>query len=171
MAETDYGETKSRTQKKKEAHLLQEMGEKLVRLSPQQLDAMALPEELSEEIRFAKTLTQHGAYRRQIQRIGALMREVDPEPIARALSVIELGDYKQSQAFHQLEQWRDALIEGDEDLLEEILSRYKAADRQRLTQLVRSARKERQKSRSKKSARNLFAYLRQIRETGLKEGE
>ena len=171
MAVTDNEETKSRTRKKKEAQLLQEMGGKLVHLSPQQLDAMDLPEELAEAIRFAKTLTQHGAYRRQIQRIGVLMRKIDPEPIAKALSVIELGDYKRSQAFHQLEQWREALIEGDEDLLEEILSCYKEVDRQRLTQLVRSAKKEGQKNRSKKSARNLFAYLRQVQEAGLREEE
>jgi ribosome-associated protein len=171
MADKECGEPKSRTRKKKEAHLLQEMGEKLVHLSPQQLADMPLPEELAEEIQFAGTLTRHGAYRRQIQRIGALMREIDPEPITRALAMIALGDCKRSQAFHQLEQWRDTLIEGDDELLEEIVSSYKRVDRQRLTQLVRSAKKERQKNRSKKSARNLFAYLRQIQNAGLKEEE
>lgn len=171
MTEFENQEPVSRTRKKKEAQALQEMGEKLVKLSPQQLDAIPMPTELSEEIRFARTLTQHGAYRRQIQHIGALMREVDPEPIARALAMIELGDCRRSQAFHQLEQWRDPLIEGDEDLLEEIVSRSKEVDRQRLTQLVRSAKKERQQNRSQKSARNLFAYLRQIQEAGLNERE
>ncbi|RJP81080.1 MAG: DUF615 domain-containing protein [Desulfobacteraceae bacterium] len=159
-------EPKSRTQKKKEAILLQELGERLVKLSSQQLETIGLPKEISEEIRFAKTLTQHGAYRRQMQYIGALMREIDPEPVSQALSVIEGGDYKKARMFHQLEYWRDELITGNDALLEEIIIEYPNTERQRLTQLVRSAQKEKEKNRSKKSARNLFAYLRQIQDTG-----
>ncbi len=158
-------EPKSRTEKKKEAHLLQELGEKLVKLASQQLSAIGLPEELLEEIRVAKTLSQHGAYRRQMQHIGALMREIDPEPIQQAVKVIELGDYKKSREFHQIESWRDELINGNDSLLEEIFNNFPDAERQRLTQLVRSAQKEKIKNRSKKSARNLFAYLRQLQDT------
>lgn len=159
-------EPKSRTQKKKEAMSLQELGERLVKLSSSQLETIGLSEELSEEIRFAKTLTQHGAYRRQMQYIGALMREVDPEPVLQALSVIELGDYKKARAFQQLEYWRDELINGNDALLEEIVIEYPNSERQRLTHLVRSAQKEKEKNRTKKSARNLFAYLRQIQDAG-----
>jgi ribosome-associated protein len=158
-------EPKSRTEKKKEAHQLQGLGEKLVTLSSQQLLTIGLPEELLKEIQFAKTLTKHGAYRRQMQHIGALMREIDPEPILKAVRVIEQGDYKKSRNFHQIESWRDELINGNESLLEEIVVKFPGAERQRLTQLVRSAQKEKIINRSKKSARNLFAYLRQLQDT------
>jgi ribosome-associated protein len=158
-------EPKSRTEKKKEAHLLQELGEKLVMLSSQQLLTIGLSKELLEAIQFAKTHTKHGAYRRQMQYVGALMREIDPEPIQQAVKVIELGDYKKSREFHQIETWRDELINGNDSLLEEIFVNFPDAERQRLTQLVRSAQKEKIKNRSKKSARNLFAYLRQLQDT------
>jgi hypothetical protein len=94
-------EPKSRTQKKKEALSLQELGERLVKLSSQQLEAMDLPQELFKEIQFLKTLTKHGAYRRQMQYVGALMREFDSEPIQRALEVIDLGDYKKNGNFNR----------------------------------------------------------------------
>jgi ribosome-associated protein len=158
-------EPKSRTEKKKDAHHLQDFGEKLVALSSQQLLTIGLPEELLKEIQFAKTLTKHGAYRRQMQHIGALMREFDPEPILQAVRVIEQGDYKKSRNFHQIESWRDELINGNESLLEEVFVNFPDAERQRLTQLVRSAQKEKIINRSKKSARNLFAYLRQLQDT------
>jgi len=158
-------EPKSRTEKKKDAHLLQELGEKLITLSSQQILTIGLPEELLKEIQFAKTHTKHGAYRRQIQHIGALMREFDPEPILQAVRVIEQGDYKKSRNFHQIESWRDELINGNESLLEEIVVKFPDAERQRLSQLVRSAQKEKITNRSKKSARNLFAYLRQLQDT------
>ncbi len=158
-------EPKSRTEKKKDAHLLQELGEKLITLSSQQILTIGLPEELLKEIQLAKILTKHGAYRRQIQHIGALMREFDPEPILQAVKMIEQGDYKKSRDFHQIESWRDELINGNESLLEDIFVNFPGAERQRLSQLVRSAQKEKIKNRSKKSARNLFAYLRQLQDT------
>ena len=54
------------------------------------------------------------------------------------------------------------MVEGDDDLIEEILAEFSHADRQRLGQLVRSARKEKQKNAPPKSARNLFRYLKTL---------
>jgi ribosome-associated protein len=90
---------KSRTQKKKEDRALQTLGEQLVGLSSQQLDRIGLPNQLLEAVRFAATIRQHGAKRRQMQHIGALMRHIDPAPIRKALESIRRGDAAEGPAF------------------------------------------------------------------------
>ena len=88
VMETEY---KSRTQKKKEDQALQRLGEQLVSLNPGQLEMVDLPDELIEAIEFARTIKSHGARRRQIRHIGALMRQIDPQPIEAALGRIRSG--------------------------------------------------------------------------------
>jgi len=80
--DTDY---KSRTRKKNEDRALQRLGEQLVALPSGQLESMELPDELLTAIEFARKIQKHGARRRQIQYIGALMRHIDPQPIETAL--------------------------------------------------------------------------------------
>jgi ribosome-associated protein len=81
-------EFKSKSQKKREMHALQALGARLVDLSPATLARMDLPEALAEAVLACKTLKSHGAKRRQLQYIGALMRDVDPAPI---LAFLERG--------------------------------------------------------------------------------
>jgi len=153
---------KSRTQLKKEATALQGVGERLVRLSDDQLNRMNLPQSLREAIALVRGMKSHGARRRQLQYIGTLMRTVDIEPIETALLEIEQGAYRQAQAFHRIESWRDRLVAGEDQLMDKILQAYPLADRQRLGQLVRSARKKNSDIAGPKSARNLFRYLRSL---------
>ncbi len=150
---------KSKTQKKKEAESLQELGEKLLKLSAEQTKSIELPDEIYDAIRFTKTIKSHGARRRHMQYIGTLMRKIDPEPIHDAIRNIEDGDYKKALAFKEKERWRDELIAGNKKLMEEILEQCPDAERQQLTQLVRNAIKERDSSKPPKAYRALFRYL------------
>jgi ribosome-associated protein len=153
---------KSRTKKKLEDRALQELGEQLVVLPLEQLEKIDLEEELLEAVIFARKTKKHGAKRRQMQYIGTLMRHVDPEPIRRALENIRLGDLHQARIFRKIEQWRDAIIEGNEQTIEEILSSCPDAERQRLTQLARNARKTGETEKGVKASRVLFRYLREV---------
>lgn len=155
---------KSRTQLKKEATALQKIGEKLVQLSDEQLRRMDLPARLIDAIGDIRQMTSHGARRRQMQYIGSLMRNVDAAPIEKALLEIEQGEYQRARAFQRLEDWRDRLVNGDGEAMMEILDALPRVDRQRLGQLVRSARKEKRTNKPPKSARNLFRYLRELSE-------
>ncbi len=83
--DTNY---KSRTRKKNEDRALQRLGEQLVALSSTQLESMKLPDELLTAIKFAHKIQKHGARRRQVRHIGALMRHLDPQPIEAALDHI-----------------------------------------------------------------------------------
>jgi ribosome-associated protein len=157
-------EEKSKTRKKKEALSLQELGERLVKLSNDLIDDMDLPTEVYDAVMFAKTLKKHGARRRQMQYIGTLMRKYDPSPIEKALHNLDTGNKRKAATFQELERWRDELIAGNGALMEEIIRTCPDAGRQQLSQLARQARKEMKSGKPPKASRALFRYLRDVRE-------
>ena len=155
-------ENKSKTQKKKEAHDLQKLGERLLSLSSQQLIEMNLPKDILEAIKLAKRIKRHEALRRQMQYLGALMRKIDAEPIQKAVERIEMGDRRKALTFRKSEQMRDDLVNGDDDLITEIINQYPQVERQKLNQLVRQARKDKEKEPPSNSSRTLLRYLQEI---------
>ena len=155
-------EKKSRTRKKKEARALQKLGERLLSLTAEQLDSIAMPDELHEAVVEARGMTRHGARRRQIKYIGALVREIDPQPILDALFNLEQGNFQKAAVFRQVETWRDALREGNMACIDDIMERYPSTDQQRLAQLARNARAEYRKQAGVKASRALFRYLNDI---------
>jgi ribosomal 50S subunit-associated protein YjgA (DUF615 family) len=76
----------SRSARKREALALQELGVRLTSLKPAQLQQLSLPEQLLAAVLEAQQLKSRAALARQRQYIGKLMRMLDPEPIAGALS-------------------------------------------------------------------------------------
>ena len=89
--DTEY---KSRTRRKNEDRALQRLGEGLLALPSSQLKTMGLPDELLTAIELVRKIRNHGARRRQIQYIGALMRHIDPQPIEDALDRIRTGNLR-----------------------------------------------------------------------------
>ena len=134
----------------------------MVTLSSEQLAGIEIPDELRQAVIDAGKMHAHGARRRQLQRIGTLMREVDPEPIQSALENIRFGDHQKKLAFKKLEKWRDELRQGNQALIDEILNTCPDAERQRLTQLARNAHKEYEAKKGVKSSRLLFRYLKEV---------
>lgn len=153
----------SKSQRKRQAHALQDLGGDLVRLSRDRLEKLELPEALKAAVLEAKRITSHGAIRRQMQWIGKLMREVDGDAIARQLAKIRGESDAAKAAFHALEQWRDRLLQEDEAVTR-WLAHYPDTDAQRLRQLIRNARREAAESKPPKSSRALFRLLRDVAE-------
>lgn len=141
---------------------LQELGERLVKISPEVLKQLDIPEDLREAVLFAQKIPSREALRRQMQYIGGLMRQVDPEPIRRAIAMRDHRHHLATQALQQLKTWRDALIAGQMEVVDEICQRFPTADRQRLRHLSRNAQKEQQQEKPPKAARKLFRYLREL---------
>ncbi|WP_319761326.1 ribosome biogenesis factor YjgA [Maridesulfovibrio sp.] len=161
--EEDYSGP-SRSQKKREMTALQKQAEKLMNLGPELVKKCGLPDYFIDEVLDAMTITAHEAKRRKVQYIGKLMRDIDSQPLIDFLEDIETGNRADNLKFHALEQWRDRLVEGDFSVLDEIMEKYPEADRQRISQLARNARKEKDKSKPPKSARALFKILRELSE-------
>jgi len=152
----------SRTRLKKEDHARQKLGERLVALPAEQLDRMGLPEELRQAVSAAAQTTANVARRRHVKHVGTVLRRIDIATIENALAGIDRGDDEQALAFKKVEAWRDRLRGGDTALIDEILSACPEAERQRLTQLARNARKELEAGMGGKASRALFRYLREV---------
>src|SRR5512140_3982360 len=90
----------SKTQRKRQMTELQDVGAALVRLSPEQIARLDLPEALRDAILACKRFTKHEAVRRQMQYIGRLMRDVDAGPIVEQLATIEGPSRKQTALLH-----------------------------------------------------------------------
>jgi len=150
----------SKTQKKKEALSLQELGERLVTLSTEQLKNIELPSVMFNAVTLAKKLKKHGARLRQMQYIGTLMRKYDPQPVLEALHRMEQGSRGQSAEHRKIETLRDELIAGNDQLIERFALQFSLADLQQLTSLVQEAREERAlDDTARKASRSLFRYL------------
>ncbi|WP_320169274.1 ribosome biogenesis factor YjgA [Maridesulfovibrio sp.] len=154
----------SRSQKKRDMIALQDLAERLMKLSPELVKKCGLPDYFITEVLDAISMTSHEARRRQTQYLGKLMRDMDSRPLIDFLDDIEDGNRKDNKKFHQLEKWRDSLVEGDMSILDELLEIYPDADRQRLAQLARNAKKEKAQNKPPKASRALFKALRELSE-------
>lgn len=133
----------SKSKRKRDMIALQKIGETLVELPAAQLSQVPLDIVLREAVIAARSLSNHGAKRRQLQYIGRLMRDVeDVAPIQEAINKFALKSQQSKAKFHQIERWRDKLVVGEDDALQEFLEQFPDADRQQLRQLVRNAKKK-----------------------------
>lgn len=100
---------------------MQDLGEQLMDLSAEQLDAIDLDGRLRDAVVCARSITARGALRRQKQLIGKLMRNVDPEPIQQALQSLQHNDRQAKRVFHEAERWRSRLIDGGDEAFRDYL--------------------------------------------------
>src|SRR5512137_1723002 len=160
-AETEHGEgddRPSKTQRKKEMHALQALGQQLVDLSRDQLAQVDLPDELREAIAFAHKVTSHEGRRRHMQYIGKLMRRVDADEIRAAVGRAT-GESRAAVAqMHLAERWRDRLL-ADDGALTEFMAERPGADVQWLRTTIRAARREHAAGQPPKHARELYRWL------------
>jgi len=151
----------SKTKIKKQMHELRDLGEELTELSKDQISQLDLPENLKDAIRAMRNIPSFGAKRRQVQYIGKLMREIDPAPIIAKLDAWKGKSQGHTAYMHQLERWRDRLLE-DDSAFTELLAAHPQADAQRLRSLIRNAKKERELGKPPKNFRDIFQVLRDI---------
>ncbi|MEW5248110.1 ribosome biogenesis factor YjgA [Microbulbifer sp. 2201CG32-9] len=153
---------KSKTQVKQEMHALQELGRRLSKLSPAQLDTIPLENDLREALDTLHRIKSNEARRRQLQYIGKLMRRVDSEAIEVALNQFRERDQQHLRVDRLAEEWRRQLLEGGKDAQKKFFDRFPQADHQHLRQLVRDAKREIQHNRPPANQRKLFRYLRDL---------
>ena len=133
----------SKSARKRAAHAAQDLGEALIRMRDPELDALGLPETLSEAIREARRIKSRAGGARQRQYIGKLMREIDLEPIRAALAARSERDALETQLFKRAEGWRERLITEGDAALEELARLRPDLDRAQWSRRVAAARRER----------------------------
>ena len=156
----DSVEEVSRSQRKREADEITRLGQNISELGAADLDRIPLDESVRDAVDKLRKITSFGAKKRQLLYLGKLMRATDLEPVYAALNAIRLSANTETQRFHVMEQWRDRLIDGNDDALAEFLTQYPNADRQRMRQLIRNSQREKSQNKPPKSARELFKLLR-----------
>ncbi|MFC3121333.1 ribosome biogenesis factor YjgA [Agaribacter flavus] len=156
----------SKTQLKKEAEDLKKLGLALLDLTPGQFAKIPLDDELTEALTLAAKINRKKeGFRRQIQYIGKLLRKADVAPIELALNKLRSAHQEDVNKFHQLEVWRDKLIQEGDTEIQAFLNEYPEGDRQKLRHLVRTANKENSQNKPPAAARELFKYLRSLSES------
>lgn len=154
----------SKSEIKRDAEELKKLGAKLVELTQTNLDKMTLDENLLDAVNLARRSVKE-AKRRQLQFIGKLLRsatEDEIKNIRESLDKIANKHNKQQAMLHKLEQLRDELVIGDDDVLTYFYDKYPQADRQHLRNLVRAAKKEKEQNKAPKAYREIYRYLKAL---------
>ena len=146
-------------------HALQDMGEVLIGLDPKRLALLAeevsLPPRLVDAILDARSITAWGGRKRQLQFVGKLMRDVDPEPIRRRLDLWAHGHAVDSAHQHALEQWRDRLL-AEPAALDLLAASRPRLDRPRFRALIARAKGEQARGAPPHAFRELFRELKAL---------
>ena len=155
--EEDLGPSKS--QRKRDAHTQQALGERLAALKPKQLETLNLSESLLAAIaEFQRLPNSHGARRRQLQYIGKLMRDIDSEPILAKLLEME-SPHAAAKPQNQTEIWTDKIIDEGNEAIQLLLQQHPQLDRQKLRQLHRNIVKSSKNTDKEKHRNRLRTYL------------
>jgi len=157
-----YKERPNKTQLKREMKELHDLGRELVELASSKFEEIPLSERAYDAI-FAAKKMKKSALQRQLRFISSIMHEEDVDAIQLQLKAMAQPIQQANDEFHQIEEWRDKLIAGDNDLINSLVDDINA-DRQHLRQLVRNANKEVQQNKPPKSSRLLFKYLKELQE-------
>lgn len=161
-------EVPSRSQRRREALALFDLGEALLALPPSRLAKLELPEDVRTEIDHVRRITAPVARKRQLQFLAKLMRRHDDAAFAAARAALggdAVAHRREVAHAHRLEALREQLLTEGDVALGELLQRHPQADRQNLRALIRQARSERAGQRPPRAYRELLRQLRALEST------
>src|SRR5690554_4172773 len=107
----------SKSQRKREAHELLDLGKLLISMPDSRLARMPLDDDLRREIEFARSIRAHGAKKRQVMTVGKMLRLRDVTELLEAVQDLNDKDRKLNARHHHIEAWRDALLTGSDQAL------------------------------------------------------
>lgn len=148
----------SKSELKRQAEYLQDLGKELTELGPETLAKIPLPDVILAELQEFHKMRSFGAKRRQLQLIGKYMRSLDGNQVRLAIDRAKGNDKAAVAALHKSERLRDALIAQDEALTK-FIADFPDVDVQLVRQLIRNARKEAQNNKPPKASRELYRLI------------
>ena len=155
----------SKNARKREQQVLQELGEYLIPLKPDELDSIGLNDELLAAVRAAARMKSREALRRQKQLIGKLMRQADADRIRSRLEELAARDRVAKQLFARAEKWRDRLLNDGPEALASFESAAGGADpelQEILGQLAVTLNERTEKTLKRQVFRRVHAILVKI---------
>lgn len=157
----------SKSQRKRDADSVRDLGARLAGLGASELASIPLPDDILAAILELNRIKAHGARKRQLGFLAKRMRQIDVEPIDAALEKIRQTARANTKSLHLVENWRDRLLgevdgESDKAALTAFLDAYLDADRQQFRHLQRQAITERKAQRPPAASRQLFKAIRDV---------
>jgi len=149
-----------RERKQSEDHLV-DLARRLTALKPRQLDRLALPETLLEAVMAARKITSPVAHARQLRIVRREIRVTDAAQLEQSLEDL-VQARRTSPLRAESVKWAGELVEGGDDAIQRFLERYPGGDRQRLRQLARGARRERDSGPKASATSQLVAEVTRI---------
>ena len=153
-------EKPSKSARKREIEALQGLADQMAALSDKELLRLGVDEPLREAIAQVRPMRPSGARNRQLKHCVKFM---DIQALDQVRAYIEDHHSQQVEAnrrFHEIEHWRDRLVEQGDAGLEVLFARYGNLDRQRVRQLCRDATREKELGKPAGAGRKLYRYLR-----------
>jgi len=156
-------EPPSKSERKREAHAAQDLGEALIGLPDAELERLELPEALLDALRAARRIASRSAGARQRQYIGKLMRDLDLEPVRARLNARSEEAAREAERFKRLEAWRERLVNEGSAALAELEHVRPDLDRDSFARLLGAAQRERvQTGKVGVAGRELFRALKAL---------
>ncbi len=155
---TDEDLPPSKSELKRQADRIFDLGKELTTLGPEALAKIPLPEEIVAAIADYRKIKSFGARKRQLMLIAKYLRAQDENTIRTAIGRACGNEKLATAALHKSEHIRDSLI-ADDSYLTKFIEEYPEADAQIIRQLVRNARKEKELNKPPKSARELYKTI------------
>jgi ribosome-associated protein len=149
----------SRSQIKREHLALQSLAEQLLALPRRLLEELSFSESTWVAIDETARIKDQRALRRHYKRIANCLARENTEPLQALLVQREAQARAATARQHEVERWRERLIDEGDEALAELISAYPEVDRQQLRSLVRAARRDRERERPE-APRRLFRQLR-----------
>ena len=165
--EIEYAERPNKTALKRELRELQALSYQLIELPEDKLRQFPLSEDSVASILESRRIKSINAMQRHTRYLAKQLFKEDTAAIIAYFERLESLQTRNSDCFHQLERWRDRLLNEGSAVLDELIKKYPNIDRQYLRTLMRQAHKETEKQQAPKSARKIFKYLREISENTL----
>lgn len=89
-----------------------------------------------------------------------MLRNRDTQPIEDGLNKLRTHNQQSTSKFHHLEQLRDKLLGGGDEVIQSTIEEHPLLERQKLRQFLRQAKKEQDLDKPPVAARELFQYLK-----------
>lgn len=161
--EQQYAIRPNKSEIKRENAALEDLGMELINLPDERLNKLELDSALLDAVKLARSIQRHhGAFKRQRKFIAKMLRDVDTASIRTQLEGHKQQSARETYQTHLVERWRGRLLSGTDQDLNALVAEHTDADRQKLRQLIRDARKEFQAEAPPRSSRLLFKYLREL---------
>lgn len=148
---------------KRAAKEIEALARQLAEAGEADLAGLEIPAELRGDIDLARRTREHGARKRQVKHLAALLRQrpEEAEILRQHLQGCSDRHWQEQRLFHHVEAWRDRLCTADqaEAALAELARRAPGLDHRALAKLSRAACHG-----DKAAARQVFRRLRAVAE-------